>query len=204
MARQLFCHFCQLFCQQRKRKRKKRRKKEKKRKERKMSRQLFCHFTFCQQRKKEKKEKIQTIILSLYGGPAAQKQPKKNTEKQERCPDNYFVTLQLRKTKTKNDNNVFWITAIWRPFTQNNVSMVLASMTSRGRPFQSLMVLGRNEPCWYWVLQCGCQNCWLCLRRSQRALWWWLGLVLNSISGNYAVVDSVQHCQPIYQIIVIF
>ena len=22
-------------------------------------------------------------------------------------------------------------------------------------------------PCWYWVLQCGCENCWLCL--------WWHG-----------------------------
>ena len=34
------------------------------------------------------------------------------------------------------------------------MSMVLASMTSWGRSFQSLMVLGRNEYCWYWVLQC--------------------------------------------------
>ena len=33
-----------------------------------------------------------------------------------------------------------------------NVSMLLASMTSWGRSFQSLMVLGRNEYCWYWVL----------------------------------------------------
>ena len=46
-----------------------------------------------------------------------------------------------------------------------NVSMVLASMTSWGRSFQSLVVLGRNEYCWYWVQQCGCKNCWLCLRR---------------------------------------
>ena len=42
---------------------------------------------------------------------------------------------------------------------QTNVSMVLASVTSWGRSFQSLMVLGRNEYCWYWVLQCGCENC---------------------------------------------
>ena len=41
----------------------------------------------------------------------------------------------------------------------------LASMTSWGRSFQSLMVLGRNENCWYWVLHCGCENCWLCLHR---------------------------------------
>ena len=34
--------------------------------------------------------------------------------------------------------------------------MVLASMTSWDRSFQSLMVLGRNEYCWYWRLQCGC------------------------------------------------
>ena len=46
-----------------------------------------------------------------------------------------------------------------------NVSMVLASVTSWGRSFQSLMVLGRNESCWYWVLQCGCKNCRLCLHR---------------------------------------
>ena len=25
--------------------------------------------------------------------------------------------------------------------------------------------------------------------------WWWSELVLNSISGNDVVVDSVQHCQ---------
>ena len=143
-----------------------------------MSRQLFCHFTFCQQRKKRKKEK-----------------EKKKMSRQLFC---HFTAAKKKKKK------VFWITAIWRPFTQNNASMVLASMTSRGRSLQSLMVLGRNESYWYLVLQCGCQNCWLCLRRSQRAFWWWLDLVLNSITGNDAVVDSVQHCQPIHQIIVIF
>ena len=34
-----------------------------------------------------------------------------------------------------------------------NVSMVLASVTSWGRSFQSQMVLGRNEYCWYFDKQ---------------------------------------------------
>ena len=72
--------------------------------------------------------------------------------------------------------------------------MVMVSMTSWGRSFQSLMVLGRNEFCWYWVLQCSCENCWLCLCHGRRV--WWLELVLKSTSGNDVVVYSVHHCQP--------
>ena len=76
-----------------------------------------------------------------------------------------------------------------------NVLMVLASMTSWSRSFQSLMVLGRNEYCWY----CMGSDVWLreLLVVSLSLMpGWWLELVLNSISGNDVVVDSVQHCQP--------
>ena len=39
-----------------------------------------------------------------------------------------------------------------------NVSMLLASMTSWGRSFQSLMILGRNEYCWV-CLSRACMPC---------------------------------------------
>ena len=75
-----------------------------------------------------------------------------------------------------------------------NVLMVLASMTSWSRSFQSLMGLGRNEytagtvsAVWLWEL--------LVVSLSLMP-GWWLELVLNSTSGNDVVVDSVQHCQP--------
>ena len=67
------------------------------------------------------------VFLSLYGGSAAQQQQQQNVLD--------YCSLEALDT---------------------NVSMVLASMTSWGRSFQSLMVLGRNEYCWYWVLRCGC------------------------------------------------
>ena len=79
---------------------------------------------------------IMLIILSLYEGSAAKK------KKRRRFVLDY-CSLEALDT---------------------NVSMVLASMTSWGRSFQSLMVLVRNEYCWYWVLQCSCKNCWLYLR----------------------------------------
>ena len=84
------------------------------------------------------------IILLLYGGSAAQnnnnnnKQQNQQQQQQQKVSD--YCSLEALDT---------------------NVSMVLASMTSWGKSFQSLMVLGRNEYCWYWVLQCGCKNCWL-------------------------------------------
>ena len=68
------------------------------------------------------------IILSLYGGEGQQR------KKQIKKLGGDYCSLEALDT---------------------NVSMVMVSMTSWGRSFQSLMVLGRNEYCWYWVLQCG-------------------------------------------------
>ena len=83
------------------------------------------------------------IILSLYGGLAAKKQQQQQQQQKQKHVLDY-CSLEALDT---------------------NVSVVLASVTSWGKSFQSLVVLGRNEYCWYWVLQCGCKNCWLCLRR---------------------------------------
>ena len=99
------------------------------------------------------------IILSPYGGSAA-----KERKKRKLVLD--YCSLEALDT---------------------NVSMVLASVTSWGRLFQSLIVLGRNEYCWYLAML---------LREllvvSSSLTWgWWLELVLNSISGNDVVVDSV-------------
>ena len=80
---------------------------------------------------------IVLTILSLYGGSAAQKE-----EKEKR----------------------FWITAVRRPLTQM-CQLSWPQWLPGGRSFQSLMVLGRNEYRWYWVLHCGCKKCWLRLCR---------------------------------------
>ena len=69
------------------------------------------------------------IILSLYGGSAAEKEKKK-------VVDYYSLGGHWHKCVDGLGLNDFL-----------------------GRSFQSLMVLGRNEYCWYWVLQCGCENC---------------------------------------------
>ena len=71
---------------------------------------------------------IVLVILSLYGESAAKKK--------------FFFFLDYCSLEA----------------LDTNVSMVLASMTYWGRSFQSLMVLGWNEYCWYWVLQCGCEK----------------------------------------------
>ena len=90
---------------------------------------------------------IVLIILSLYGGSAAQKTKH---------------TLYGGSAAQKTKHTVFDYCSL--EALDTHVSMVLASMTSWGRSFQSLMILGRNEYYWYWVPQCGCENCWLCLR----------------------------------------
>ena len=71
------------------------------------------------------------------------------------------------------------------------MSMVLASVTSWDRLFQSLMVLGRNEYCWYLAMllrELLVVSSSLTGKGGGRGA----GVVLNSISGN-DVVDSVQN-----------
>ena len=117
---------------------------------------------------------IVLIILSLYRGSAVRKHT--HTKKQQQQPHKYcFGLLQCGGSSHKCVDG-------------------LGLRDFLGRSFQSLMVLSRNEYCWYWVLQCCCENCWLCLCRWRGwGWWWWLELVLNSIGG---IVDAVQHCQP--------
>jgi len=72
----------------------------------------------------------------------------------------HFTEGQQHKKRKKKKQTVLDYCSL--EALDTNVSMVLASMTSWGRSLQSLIVLGRNEYCWYWFLQCGCEN-WLCL-----------------------------------------
>ena len=72
--------------------------------------------------------------------------------------------------------------------------MVLASVTSWSRSFQSLMGLGRNEYTAGTVSAVWLRE--LLVVSLSLMPGWWLELVVNSTSGNDVFVDSVQHCQP--------
>ena len=104
----------------------------------------------------------------------------------------YFVTLRI---SSKTNKKMFWITAVWRSLTQMCQWSWPQRLPGAGH-FQSLMILGRNKCCWYWVLQCESVTARTAGCVFVIDMGWGLELVLNSISGNDVVVDSVQHCQP--------
>ena len=88
---------------------------------------------------------IVLIILSLYRGSAVRKHT--HTHTQKKTTHKYcFGLLQCGGSSHKCVDG-------------------LGLRDFLGRSFQSLMVLSRNEYCWYWVLRCCCENCWLCLCR---------------------------------------
>ena len=114
----------------------------------------------------------------------------------------YFVTLR-RVSSAKRRKSKKVLDYCSPEALDTNVSIVLASMTSWGQ------IIPVSDGSWQeWVPLVLGSALWLpellLVSSSLTWWWWWLELVLNSISSNDVVVDSVQHRQPIYQIIVIF